>query len=465
MGYSELIRIGMVLTAAWLGELIMTQWQTDGFRDRVDAGQQLADALSSLRGQHPLILAIPRGGVPIGRIVADRLDGELDVVLVRKIGAPGNPEYAIGAIDEAGTIQRSDDADLVDADDRYIRREAAEQLATIRARRQSYSLGHPSIDPAGRIVVVVDDGLATGATMRSALLAVRAHKPARLVCAIPVASPRGLQSVADVVDDLVYLSAPEHFRAVGQFYAQFPVVDDSEVVRLLMRPPSGSPASALSEDIQIPADGLLLDGNLQVPEGARGLVIFTHGSGSNRHSPRNRQVAQAMHAKGLATLLFDLLSEDEARDISARFDIPRLTARLDAATQWAMRHPRTQALPIGLFGASTGAAAALVLAARYPMVIKAVVSRGGRPDLAGHGALARVKASTLLIVGGADGEVIALNRSALSILPCHAELVLVPNATHLFEEEGAMERVAALATSWFLQWLPNQGGGVTAGGR
>jgi Predicted phosphoribosyltransferases len=441
----------------------MAQWQTDGFRDRIDAGEKLADALSSLRGQHPLILAIPRGGVPIGRIVADRLDGELDVVLVRKIGAPGNPEYAIGAIDEAGTVQWTDDAGFVDADDRYIKREAAEQLAIIRARRQSYSLGRPSIDPAGRTVIVVDDGLATGATMRSALLAVRARKPSRLVCAIPVASPRGLQSVADVVDDLVYLSAPEHFHAVGQFYVQFPAVEDSEVERLLTRSPARSPVSAVSEDIQISADGLLLDGILQVPVGACGLVIFTHGSGSNRHSPRNRRVAQAMHAKGLATLLFDLLSEEEARDISARFDIPRLTARLDAAVRWAMNHPHTQSLSIGLFGASTGAAAALVLAARYPMVIKAVVSRGGRPDLAGHGALARVKAPTLLIVGGADREVITLNRSALSILTCHAELVLVPNATHLFEEEGAMERVETLATSWFLQWLPNQSRRVVAG--
>jgi putative phosphoribosyl transferase len=246
---------------------------------------------------------------------------------------------------------------------------------------------------------------------------------------------------------------------------QFPAVDDSEVVHLLMRSPSGSPVPALSEDVRIPADDLLLDGYLQVPQGAHGLVIFAHGSGSSRHSPRNRLVAQAMHAKGLATLLFDLLSEDEARDISARFDIPRLTARLDAATRWAMHQPRTQTLPIGLFGASTGAAAALVLAARHPTVIKAVVSRGGRPDLAGHGALARVQAPTLLIVGGADHEVIALNRSALSVLPCHAELVLVPNATHLFEEEGAIERVAALATSWFVQWLPDQGRGVTAGAR
>lgn len=445
--------------------MIMTQGQTDGFRNRTDAGQQLADALASLRGQHPLVLAIPRGGVPIGRIVADRLAGELDIVLVRKIGAPDNPEYAIGAIDETGAILRSDDSDFFDVDESYLKHEAAEQLAAIRARRKMYSLDHAAIDPAGRTVVVVDDGLATGATMRAALLAVRARKPSRLVCAIPVASPRGLVSVADVVDDLVYLSAPEHFRAVGQFYESFPAVEDSEVVSLLRQSTSRSPASEVSEDIRISADGLLLDGNLQVPEKACGLVIFAHGSGSSRNSPRNRQVAQTMHKNGLATLLFDLLGEDEARDVSARFDVPRLTTRLDAAMQWAMHHPQTQALPIGLFGASTGAAAALVLAARHPMAIKAVVSRGGRPDLAGHGALARVKAPTLLIVGGADSEVIVLNRSALLVLPCHAELVLIPNATHLFEEQGAMERVAALAASWFQQWLPDQGRKVGAGMR
>jgi putative phosphoribosyl transferase len=403
--------------------------------------------------------------VPIGRIIADRLDGELDIVLVRKIGAPDNPEYAIGAIDETGAILRSDDSDFFDVDESYLKREAAEQLAAIRARRKMYSLDHAAIDPAGRIVVVVDDGLATGATMRAALLAVRARKPSRLVCAIPVASPRGLVSVADVVDNLVYLSAPEYFRAVGQFYESFPAVEDSEVVSLLRQSTSRSPASAVSEDIRISADGLLLDGNLQVPEKACGLVIFAHGSGSSRNSPRNRQVAQTMNKNGLATLLFDLLGEDEARDVSARFDIPRLTTRLDAAMQWAMHHPQTQALPIGLFGASTGAAAALVLAARHPMAIKAVVSRGGRPDLAGHGALARVKAPTLLIVGGADSEVIVLNRSALLVLPCHAELVLIPNATHLFEEQGAMERVAALAASWFQQWLPDQGRVVNAGMR
>jgi len=425
--------------------------QIDRFHDRVDAGGQLAEHLSSLQGQHPLVLAIPRGGVPIGRIVADRLDGELDVVLVRKIGAPGNEELAVGAIDESGAMQISPDAALAGADERYIKREAARQLATIRVRRELYSPRHAAIDPAGRVVVVVDDGLATGATMRAALLAVRARRPARLVCAVPVASPRSLLEIADLADDLVYLSAPEDFRAVGQFYLQFPQVEDAQVIRLLQRPLKL--AAVATEAVRIAADGVVLDGDLELPAPAAGLVIFAHGSGSSRMSARNRRVAGELHARGLATLLFDLLGEDEAREVAARFDIPRLTARLDGALQWTAGHASTASLPVGLFGASTGAAAALALAARHPDMVKAVVSRGGRPDLAGDGVLARVRAPTLLIVGGADTEVIALNRVALAVLSCPAKMVLVPHATHLFEEPGALETVAELAADWFAQWL------------
>lgn len=433
--------------------------QTDRFRDRIDAGEQLADALSSLRGKHPLVLAIPRGGVPIGRVLADRLQGELDVVLVRKLGAPGHAEYAVGAIDENGRLQVSQEAALAGADERYLKQEAAAQMAAIRARRQLYSPHHDAIDPAGRTAIVVDDGLATGATMHAALQAVRARKPSRLICAVPVAAPASLAAVADIADDLVYLSAPAHFRAVSQFYLEFPAVDDEDVVRLL-RANRHVSANASVEPVQIGAgDGVVLSGDLELPNKPIGLVIFAHGSGSSRHSPRNRRVAHALHAQGLGTLLFDLLTEDEAREVSLRFDIPKLAERLDAAVQWAMRHAGTKALPIGLFGASTGAAAALVLAARYPMAVKAVVSRGGRPDLAGHGVLARVAAPSLLIVGGADTEVIALNRAALGGMTCHAELVLVPNATHLFEEPGTLERVGELAADWFRQWLPQRGGG------
>jgi dienelactone hydrolase len=200
------------------------------------------------------------------------------------------------------------------------------------------------------------------------------------------------------------------------------------------------------------AGGQILTGDLGLPDGAHGLVVFAHGSGSSRLSPRNRAVSAALWAGGFATLLLDLLTRDEERidEITRehRFDIGLLSERLVAAVDWASREEQVRNLPIGLFGASTGAAAALVAAAQRPAVIKAVVSRGGRPDLAGA-ALDRVRAPTLLIVGGYDAQVIDLNREALHRLHCTKRLDIVPHATHLFEEPGALDQVAALARQWF----------------
>ena len=191
-----------------------------------------------------------------------------------------------------------------------------------------------------------------------------------------------------------------------------------------------------------------LEGVLAVPAGASGLVIFAHGSGSSRFSPRNSLVAEALNRRGLATLLFDLLTEQEAVNRANVFDIPLLGARVAEAVQWARDSEQTASLKIGLFGASTGAAAALVAAAQMPEAISAVVSRGGRPDL-GQGALLRVQAPTLLIVGGADRQVLALNEEALRLLSCEKMLEVVPGATHLFEEPGTLEQVIELAGRWF----------------
>jgi dienelactone hydrolase len=200
------------------------------------------------------------------------------------------------------------------------------------------------------------------------------------------------------------------------------------------------------------AGGQILTGDLGLPDGVHGLVVFAHGSGSSRMSPRNRAVSAALGAGGLATLLLDLLTLDEERtdEITRqhRFDIGLLAERLVAAIDWASREEQLRNLPIGLFGASTGAAAALVAAAQRPAVIKAVVSRGGRPDLAGA-ALERVRAPTLLIVGGYDAQVIDLNREALRRLHCTKQLEIIPHATHLFEEPGALGQVAVLARQWF----------------
>lgn len=210
------------------------------FQDRDDAARQLAAALVHHRGNHPVVLAIPRGAVPMGRLVADALDGELDVVLVRKLGAPYDPEFAIGAVDESGAVTRSGHAALAGASEGYVQREAESQLALIRERRARYRPGQPAIPLGGRTVIVLDDGLATGATMLAALKAVRAHGPSWLVCAVPVAAADSLAQVAPFADEVVCLAKPWPFMAVGQHYRDFAGVTDAQVVELLARPAARS---------------------------------------------------------------------------------------------------------------------------------------------------------------------------------------------------------------------------------
>jgi pimeloyl-ACP methyl ester carboxylesterase len=205
--------------------------------------------------------------------------------------------------------------------------------------------------------------------------------------------------------------------------------------------------------VHIPTGTVHIEGLLDLPSHARGLVLFAHGSGSSRHSPRNQYVAQVLQATGIGTLLMDLLTPAEDGDYQTRFDIPLLTRRLLAATQWSSLEPDLQTLPLGYFGASTGAAAALQAAAASGEAISAVVSRGGRPDLAGEQVLQRVRCPTLLLVGGRDEVVIELNRKAYTQLPCVKELVIVPDATHLFVEPGTLETVARQAAQWFTRYL------------
>ncbi len=220
--------------------------------------------------------------------------------------------------------------------------------------------------------------------------------------------------------------------------------------------PTASGAPGTSRGVMISIGTTQLDGLLDVPERAHGVVIFAHGSGSSRHSRRNQHVARVLQSAGLATLLFDLLTAVEEtydrKTAALRFDISLLAQRLTGALEWSQLDPEVRGLPIGLFGASTGAAAALVVAADMPQLVRAVVSRGGRPDLAGP-ALAHVRAPTLLIVGSDDATVLALNERAARVLPGTVTISVVPHATHLFEEPGALEQVAALASAWFTEHL------------
>lgn len=205
------------------------------FASRLDAGQRLAKALVAYRGRNPLVLAIPRGAVAMGAAIAHELEGELDVVLVKKLRAPGSPEFAVGAIDETGWAHIAEHAAMAGADEEYLAREKATQLELLRRRRAQYTPARSPADPAGRVAIVVDDGIATGESMIAALHSVRARKPARLVCAVPVAAPDSLERIRPHADELVCLEAPESFMAVGQFYRDFQQVEDEEVVALLAR--------------------------------------------------------------------------------------------------------------------------------------------------------------------------------------------------------------------------------------
>ena len=212
-------------------------------------------------------------------------------------------------------------------------------------------------------------------------------------------------------------------------------------------------ASPHEQLVRIPVDQAHVEGLLALPAAPIGVVLFAHGSGSSRHSPRNNYVAGVLHARGVGTLLLDLLTPEEDRDYRTRFDIALLTQRLRAAARWLGRQQLTRSLPMGYFGASTGAAAALMAAAAQGRDIRAVVSRGGRPDLAGPEALARVACPTLLVVGSRDDEVLELNRQAASLMRCPHRLSVVPGATHLFEEPGTLEAAARQAADWFEKYL------------
>jgi putative phosphoribosyl transferase len=306
---------------------------------------------------------------------------------------------------------------------------------------------------SGRVVVIVDDGIATGSTALAAVQVARHRGAAGIVLAVPVISAASARELAHHVDELVYVIAPADFAAVGQFYADFSQTSDDEVASVLRaaaRAAGSAAPTAVEETVEVVIDDVTLDGRLTIPEGARGIVLFAHGSGSSAQSPRNRRVADALHERGIATLLFDLLTPGEADDRRNVFDIGLLGRRLAAATRWVTgRHP---GVPVGYFGASTGGAAAILAAADPSLTIDAVVSRGGRVDLAGD-ALRAVRAPTLLIVGGNDEPVLGLNRAAAERLRCEHEVMVVPGASHLFEEPGALEVVAGLASVWFADHL------------
>jgi putative phosphoribosyl transferase len=433
------------------------------FANRKDAGLQLADKLQRFAGRADVIvLGLPRGGVPVAFEIATKLNAPLDVCLSRKLGVPGHEELAFGAVTADGGSYL--DEEIIRAariSPQQIEQVIGQVKDVLNRRATLYRGDRRPLDVTGKTVILVDDGIATGASVYAAINALRQMKPAMLVLAVPVMPASTYAWLQQSVDSVVCLYVPDEFRAVGEFYGDFSQVEDQEVIRLLRRAegkspgisPIEQPVKTAVQEVFINLGNIRLAGTLAVPVKAHGLVLFAHGSGSSRQSPRNRFVAEVMQSYGMATLLFDLLTaEEEAVDqhtLKYRFDIAFLAARLVGATRWVKTEARVRGLPVAYFGASTGAAAALVAAAMLPDLIFSVVSRGGRPDLAGQ-YLARVRSSVLLLVGGQDEIVLRLNEQALGELQCaNKQLVIVPGATHLFKEPGALEKVAYAAADWF----------------
>ena len=470
------------------------------FLDRSDAGRRLANRMLHLRGEDVVVLALPRGGVPVAAEVARALGAPLDVIVVRKLGVPVQPELGMGAIGEGDVrIINPEVVAITHVTDAEIAAVERRERAELDRRARRFRGDRPRTPLAGRTAIIIDDGIATGSTARAACQVARAQGAARVVLAVPVAPPSACSALATDADEVICLETPGHFLAIGEWYQDFSQTSDREVVSLLQRAaaehgpagaarpapgsggagvpvprarpapaaggpssvtgtpaPAGGPAPAPAAaprggEVVIAAGPARLAGDLSTPGGGAGMVLFAHGSGSGRRSPRNRFVADVLATAGLGTLLFDLLTSEEEQDRANVFDIG-LLAGLGAATRWMHEQPGLAGARVGYFGASTGAAAALWAAAEPGGEVAAVVSRGGRPDLA-MPRLAEVRAPTLLIVGARDDVVLGLNREAQRHLRCENHLAVVPGASHLFEERGTLERVAGLARDWFTRYL------------
>jgi len=438
------------------------------FIDRAEAGRKLAPLLMHLKGEDVVVVGLPGGGVPVADEIARALHAPLDVVVVRKLGLPFQPEVAMGAVGEDDVLvlepemlQRAHVGDTELGD--IIRRERLQ----VRQRTERFRLGHPRVPLAGRTVVVVDDGIATGSTVRAALRLVHRQHPARVVLATPVCAADTALRLRPKVDEMQCVELPEWLGAVGQFYRHFEQVSNDQVARLLQRSRSRAPAPGPATEapvdppvrdaeVSVEATGEpALGGHLLVPERAQGLVVFGQVSGSSRHSPRNRYVTAILNRARLATLMVDLLTPEEALRRPSVFDIELLADRFAATVSWVVDQDDCQGLPVGLFATSTGAAGALRAAVPRCTHVAAVVCLGGRPDLA-RPLLGLVQAPALLIVGSDDDGLRELNSRALESMRCEGRLTVVPGADRLFDELGHLEQAADLAADWFLGHLGSE---------
>jgi putative phosphoribosyl transferase len=444
------------------------------FRDRSDAAEALAQSLSRFAAESGVIvLGLARGGVPIARHVADAIGASFSVFVSCKIGVPGIEEVALGAIAEgADGVVTDSVAWYIGVPPHVVQRLANRERVELSRRLQSFRDGQPLPDMQDRTVIIIDDGLATGATLRAAARAVRDRRPKRLIAAVPVASRLALDDLRGEVDEIIAVAVPDAFETVSSSYESFAAVSDNDVLTALDRPTrrvsrmvydiSGR-ISAAERTIEIPvgdgrvvadlgtSDAIGLDETGRHVHDSDALAILVHGGDSSRDSYRNRYIAGRLRLNGYATLRVDLLTRDEQetdaeRDLM-RFDVARVAARLTDVCDWTVRTGVHGARRTILIGSSTGAAVALATAAQRQANTFAVVVRGGRIDLTGS-RLSRVRAPVLLVVGEADRETLRLNTDAMRSLPRGAKLIRVRGAGHSFDEPGALGAVAEHTVKW-----------------
>lgn len=414
------------------------------FRDRKDAGERLAGAVKEKNYERPLILGIPRGGVPVAAEVARAVEGELAVVVARKLGAPGNPELAIGATTAAGaTYVNTAVAMAAGADKRYIAAEKERQIREARRREELFdSQGRP---PArGRTVVIVDDGIATGATAIAAVRSLKAEGAARVVLAVPVGPPETLELLRREADEVICLHEDPGFWAVGQFYIDFEPVSDEEVVSVLKSWRAKAAVDAETR-VDIWRGDVRLAAVFTTPSGAGPfpLVVFVHGLGSGKDSPRNVVIATRLVDAGIATLLFDLSGHGESTT-DPRDGLEAYVADVEAAFAWAVRQPEVRPDLIGIAGSSLGATIAAAALAEGRVSPRTLVLRA--PPMTAD-ELARVRVPALVVIGSLDplrGDV----EPGAAANP-NLTLAVVAGASHLFEEPGALAEALRLTVDWF----------------
>lgn len=435
------------------------------FLNRKHAGELLASKLHKYKDKNMVVLALPRGGVPVAAAIAAEIGAPLDVLVVRKIGVPFNLELAAGALceneDPVYNNQVLSKAGLTPEDVMEVMQTEKKEIAR---QVKMYRHGLELIDLSHKTVVLVDDGLATGATVKAAIKFLKKKGVEEIVVAVPVAPTSSARAIRDKVDDFIVLEERENLFSVSQWYKDFSQVSDKDVTELLKlnsklkktdykESKIDMKTKINIQNVDIKINQVQLVGELALTSKNNALIVFVHGSGSSRNSPRNLKVARELNEAGFATLLFDLLTESEGLDRKNVFAINLLSDRLVEVTKWVRQQPDLDKIPIGYFGASTGAAAAIEATAKLieSEKIYSIVSRGGRPDLA-NDFLKLIKTPTLLLVGARDTEVIELNKKSQKLLS-NSKMIIIQGASHLFEEVGTLEEVSQQAVKWFTKHL------------